>query len=177
MIGLATELLIGRYIIPEPTHPGCLLAQHERGVISDLDEARKNISKHRSDDYNRQIFPHLRPMVVTIGQRMAYEAALNAGVDKDLLALYEVGAIKSDSVWYSENMNIGRVEQSRNECQALDAVLPRLDEHLESLGIEPYCTAPMLSSDRWQGLVSAVPTYTGNADTRFTGAQMMTSKL
>ena len=116
-------------------------------------------------------------MVVAIGQRMAYEAALNAGVDKDLLALYEAGALKSDSVWYSENLGIKTAEQNRKECHALDAVLPRLDEHLESLGMEPYCTAPMLSSDRWQGLLNAVPTYTGNAEARFTGAQVMTSKL
>ncbi|KAJ5100409.1 acyl-CoA oxidase [Penicillium angulare] len=176
-IRLATEVLLGRYSIPEATQPGCFLAQHEKGIISDLRETNKMISNHRNDEYNRHVLPHLRPMVIAIGQRMAYEAALNAGVDKDLLALYEAGAIKSDSVWYSEHLGIGRADQSQKECEALDAVLPRLDEHLESLGIEPYCTAPMLSSDRWKGIVDAVPTLTGNGEATFPGAENMDSKL
>ncbi|GKZ25449.1 hypothetical protein AbraIFM66951_003314 [Aspergillus brasiliensis] len=176
-IRLATELLLGRYTIPEPTKPDCLLAQHEAGIISDLRGKLKKIGNHRSDEYSKQVLPHLRPMVIAIGQRMAYEAAVDARVDPDLLALYEAGVIKSDAAWYSEHLGINTDAQFQKECDALDAVLPRLDEHLDNLQIEPYCTAPMLSSDRWTGIIKAAPEFSGNAEMSFPGAQELQSKL
>ncbi|OJJ67568.1 hypothetical protein ASPBRDRAFT_660813 [Aspergillus brasiliensis CBS 101740] len=176
-IRLATELLLGRYTIPEPTNPDCLLAQHEAGIISELRGKLKKIGNHRSDEYSKQVLPCLRPMVIAIGQRLAYEAAVDARVDPDLLALYEAGVIKSDAAWYSEHLGINRDAQFQKECDALDAVLPRLDEHLDNLQIEPYCTAPMLSSDRWMGIIKAAPEFTGNAEMSFPGAKEVQSKL
>ncbi|CAG8266986.1 unnamed protein product [Penicillium nalgiovense] len=161
--GLATELLIGRYKIPEATKPNCLLAQHETGVITELKELHRHIKDHRSAEYNSYILPHCRPMILAIGQRMAYEAAANAGVDPSLLALYEAGAIKSDPSWYVEYQGLSRKAQFEMERKALDGVLPRLDEHLRNLDIEAFCTAPMLSSDRLEGLMNAIPSFTGTA--------------
>ncbi|OQE88305.1 hypothetical protein PENNAL_c0017G11826 [Penicillium nalgiovense] len=161
--GLATELLIGRYKIPEATKPNCLLAQHETGVITELKELHRHIKDHRSAEYNSYILPHCRPMILAIGQRMAYEAAANAGVDPSLLALYEAGAIKSDPSWYVEYQGLSRKAQFEMERKALDGVLPRLDEHLRNLDIEAFCTAPMLSSDRLEGLMGAIPSFTGTA--------------
>ncbi|GKZ86670.1 hypothetical protein AnigIFM56816_002082 [Aspergillus niger] len=176
-IRLATELLLGQYAIPEPTKPNCPLAQHETGIISELRDKFKQIGTHRSDEYGNQVLPRLRSMVIAIGQRMAYEAAVDAHVDPDLLALYEAGVMKSDAAWYSEHLGINRDAQFQLECNALDAVLRRLDEHLDNLEIEPYCTAPMLSPDRWMQIIKAAPEFTGNVEMGFPGAQELQSKL
>ncbi|KAL5359067.1 acyl-CoA oxidase [Aspergillus floccosus] len=163
-IRLATELLLGRYNLPAAQRPDCLLAKHETGFVAELVDRLKDSTGHRGDQYNRYVLPQCRPMVLAIGQRMAYEAALDAGVDGDLLDLYEAGAVKSDPAWYVEKLGISREAQFEMECRAADAVLARLDEHLDSFNIEPYCTAPMLSSDRWEEIVNAAPMFTGNAE-------------
>lgn len=162
--GLATELLLGRYSLPAAQRPDCLLAKHEARFVAELVDRLKNSTGHRGDQYNRYVLPQCRQMVLAIGQRMAYEAALDAGVDGDILGLYEAGAVKSDPAWYVEKLRINREAQFEMECKAADAVLNRLDEHLDSFNIEPYCTAPMLSADRWEGIVNAVPMFTGNAE-------------
>lgn len=101
-------------------------------------------------------------MLLAIGQRMAYEAAIDRGVDPDLLALYEAGAVKSDSSWYVEQLGLSRAAQFDMERQSCDAVVSQLDRHLDGLGIEPYCTAPMLSSSNWDAFVDASPLFTGD---------------
>ncbi|KAL4895629.1 hypothetical protein BDV59DRAFT_211270 [Aspergillus ambiguus] len=163
-IRLATELLLGRYTLPKIRNPDSLLAKHEAGFGAELAHLLKTYTSHRGDDYNRYVLPQCRPMVLAIGQRMAYEAAVDAGVDRDLLALYEAGAVKYDSAWYVEKLGIARAAQFEMECKASDAVLGRLDEHLDSFDIEPFCTAPMLSSDRFDGLIGAIPMFTGSAE-------------
>ncbi|PYH31550.1 acyl-CoA oxidase [Aspergillus neoniger CBS 115656] len=176
-IRLATELLLGRYAIPGPKKPNSILAQHEKGIVSDLKKKLKKIGNHRGDEYSKQVLPHLRPMVIAIGQRMAYEAAVDASVDPDLLALYEAGAMKSDPAWFSEHLRMSRDAQFQKECDAVDAVYRRLDEHPNNLQIEPYITAPMLSAERWMGIIKAVPEFTGNGEMSFPGAQEFQSKL
>lgn len=96
---------------------------------------------------------------------------------RNLLALYEAGVMKSDAAWYSEHLGNNRDAQFQLECNALDAVLRRLDEHLDNLEIEPYCTAPMLSPDRWMQIIKAAPEFTGNVEMGFPGAQELQSKL
>ncbi|PWY71235.1 acyl-CoA oxidase [Aspergillus eucalypticola CBS 122712] len=176
-IRLATELLLGRYAIPGPTKPNCILAQHEKNIVSDLKKKLRKIGNHRGDEYSKQVLPHLRPLIIAIGQRMAYEAAVDASVDPDLLALYEAGAMKSDPAWFSEHLGISRDAQFQKECAAADAAYRRLNEHLDNWQIEPYITAPMLSADRWMGMIKAVPEFTGNGEMSFPGAQEFRSKL
>ncbi|KAB8212795.1 hypothetical protein BDV33DRAFT_186135, partial [Aspergillus novoparasiticus] len=66
--------------------------------------------------------------------------------DRDLLALYEAGAIKCHNAWFVERLQLRRAAQFDMECKAANAVLSRFDEHPHGLRIEPYCTAPILSS-------------------------------
>ncbi|KAH8692187.1 hypothetical protein BGW36DRAFT_42969 [Talaromyces proteolyticus] len=162
-IRLATELLIGRYKLPSSTKPLCLLAQHEAGIIAELEQTQNTDANfHRGEEYNARILRHCRSMVVAIGLRMAYEAAAEAGVDPDLLALYEAGAMRSDSSWYVENLGLKRATQLEMERKALDEVFPKLDKLLDQLDIEPYCSAPMLSQSRWEALIKENPIYRGN---------------
>ncbi|KAJ5924134.1 acyl-CoA oxidase [Penicillium verhagenii] len=176
-IRLATELLIDRYKIPEATNPNCFLAQHESGIRAELQELQANIKDHRSADYNNYILPHCRSMILAIGQRMAYEASTAAGIDPALLALYEAGAIKADSSWFVEKMGLSRTTQFEMECKALNAILPRLGEYLDSLDVEPYCTAPMLSPDRWDGIIDDSPSFAGNAKVNLDFGEKFASKL
>ncbi|PWY70922.1 acyl-CoA oxidase [Aspergillus heteromorphus CBS 117.55] len=165
-IRFATEMLLGRYSVPDAKKPGSLLAQHETGFIGELRKLRQSFKEHRGEDYNHYLLPQCRPMVLAIGQRMVYEAAVERGVDRDLLALYEAGAVKSDSSWYVEQLGLSRAAQFDRERQACDAVMAQLDRHLDGLDIEPYCTAPMLSASRWDRFLNSAPLYTGLGGSR-----------
>ncbi|KAJ5648804.1 acyl-CoA oxidase [Penicillium longicatenatum] len=121
------------------------------------------IGNHRSDEYNHHILPRCRPLVLAIGQRMAYEAADAIGIDPNLPALYEAASVESDSSWYVKNPGLSRADPFEMECKALNAVLPRLDKYLNSYDIVQYCTAPILSTDRWGVIMNAVPTFAGDA--------------
>ncbi|OJI82939.1 hypothetical protein ASPTUDRAFT_124765 [Aspergillus tubingensis CBS 134.48] len=159
----ATELLLGRFRIPDAKTPDSLLGRHEAGFIAEMEESLKRAKGHRTPEYNSLVLPRCRPMLLAIGQRMAYEAAVDAGVDPNFLALYEAGAVRNDSSWYVEQLRLSRASQYDMECQACDSVMSQLDRHLDELGIEPYCTAPMLSPARWETFINTCPIYTGDA--------------
>lgn len=163
LIGSATELLHGRFRIPDAKTPDSLLGRHEAGFIAEMKESLKSTKGHRTPEYNRLILPRCRPMLLAIGQRMAHEAAVDAGVDPNFLALYEAGAVRNDSSWYVEQLGLSRASQYDMECQACDSVMSQLDRHLDELGIEPYCTAPMLSPPKWENFIDTCPKYTGDA--------------
>ena len=74
---------------------------------------------------------------------MAYEAAVQANVDSELIALYVAGALKHDASWYVEHLGITRRQIAEMEDRALSATFPRLETLLEQTGSEPYCTAPL----------------------------------
>lgn len=92
---------------------------------------------------------------------MAYEAALDAGIDADLLALAEAGMVNQDLSWYSENLGFKRSTQYQMERRAMDRILPRLDQLLDELEIGPYCVAPFQTAERFAAFVRAAPAYTG----------------
>ncbi|OQD99089.1 hypothetical protein PENSOL_c007G03857 [Penicillium solitum] len=164
-IRLATEILIGRYEIPKATKPNTLMVKHEEGYIADLRKLQRSIHEGpRSEAYNNRMLPHCRSIVLAIGHRMAYEAAVDGGVDSDLLALYEAGVVKTDSSWYVENLGLNRADQFEMECNAADSLLPRLGELLDGLdAMEPYITAPILTAKRWETFLADRETIEGGA--------------
>ncbi|OQE42967.1 hypothetical protein PENCOP_c003G03942 [Penicillium coprophilum] len=136
------------------------------------------IEGHRSEAYNNRILPHCRPIVLAIGHRMAFEAAVDAGVDSDLLALFEVGVIKTDFSWYVENLGLSRADLYEMECKAADSILPRVGEILNRLDkMEPYLTAPILSAEKWEKFVAERETVEGNAFFDIFNGGDMRSKL
>jgi hypothetical protein len=178
MIGLATETLIGRYEVPKATKPNTLIAKHEQGYISELQKLLGNIEGHRSEAYNSRMLPHCRSLILAIGHRMAYEAAVDMGVDPDLLALYEAGVVKTDSSWYVENLGLRRADQFGMESKAADALAPRVGEFLDRLDtMEPYITAPILSAERWQTFVAGCETVEGDASFDILDREDMRAKL
>ncbi|KNG89822.1 acyl-CoA oxidase [Aspergillus nomiae NRRL 13137] len=158
-IKIGTELLLNRYQPPSPTNPTCLLAQHEKGLF---DESRSILNGlqggHHHAEFNSLILPRCPALIEAIGHRRAYEAAAKAGVDSDLLALYEIHAVLLDLSWYVQHTDITREYIFQKEARLLDTLLPRLDTLLDATGAGPYCTAPILSQASWDAFVDGLET-------------------
>ncbi|KAK2126474.1 hypothetical protein NOF04DRAFT_1327016, partial [Fusarium oxysporum II5] len=68
------------------------LAQQEHRLMTEIQSRLTEIGgygKHRTEAFNQHILPFCRPLVKTIGHRMAYEAAQCSGISPDVLELYE----------------------------------------------------------------------------------------
>ncbi|PLN80602.1 acyl-CoA dehydrogenase/oxidase [Aspergillus taichungensis] len=161
-IRFGTELLLGRYQPPPPKDPKNILARHEKGLLDESRLLLKGISGgHRSSEFNSLILPRCQPIVQAIGHRLAYEAALEAGVDQNLLRLFKTGVMLQDPSWYVQHAGISRESMFADEAQALDSVLPQLDGLLNQTGVQPYCSAPILSQDSWEAFVDQLETREG----------------
>ncbi|KAI2698921.1 hypothetical protein CBS147317_7002 [Penicillium roqueforti] len=164
-IRLASELLLGRYQMPPPNDSTSPIARHEASLFSEardlLQQGAKGI--HRSERFNRDILPLALPLVEAIGHRMAYEAAIDANVDPSLLNLYESVVLKEDSAWYVEQGGLSREIQREMEAQAVDVLLPRMNDLLRASGVQPYSNAPMTSKMLWNDFVSGLEVFSGDA--------------
>ena len=162
--GLASELLIGRYEMPETTDPKSILAKHEAGLF---EEARTVVmalgAGHRSEAFNRLVLPLCQPLIEAIGHRMAYDAAVKAKVSQDIIDLYVANALKHDASWYIEHAGMTRRQIADIEDKAASALLPQLDELLEGTGAGPYCHAPIVSDESWKAFVDSLPHFGGAA--------------
>lgn len=158
-IRLATEILLGRYALPPPADPQCLLARHEASLISEARSILSTLSSHRSPDFNRLILPMCMPLVEAIGHRMAYDASVAAQVPQCLIDLFVASVIKMDAAWYSEVGGITRRNQAFLVDKAVTAMSADLEYHIQSLDAEPYVTAPISSSHKWEDFVAGLPTY------------------
>jgi hypothetical protein len=94
---------------------------------------------------------------------MAYEAALEAGIDPKLLALYESGVVLEDSAWYAEQGNVSRAAQRETEATAADALLPIMESLIRAMGVEKYSSAPMSSEEHWNEFASGLESFDGEA--------------
>ncbi|KAE8307248.1 hypothetical protein BDV41DRAFT_569210 [Aspergillus transmontanensis] len=154
-IKIGTELLLNRCPPPAPMNPTCLLAQHEKGLF---DESRSILNGlkggRRHAEFNSLILPRCSALVEVIGHRRAYEAAAKAGVDSDLLALYEIHAVLLDPSWYVQHTDLTR-ENLFQEALLLDTLLPRLDTLLDATGVGLCCTAPILLQASWDAFVDS----------------------
>ncbi|KAJ7863751.1 acyl-CoA dehydrogenase NM domain-like protein [Mycena olivaceomarginata] len=130
--GLVSELLQERYHVPLSTHPTDLLALHEQGLLAENRAILAQISGHRSADFNNLVLPKSEHIVRAIGHRMAYDAAVDAGLDPKITELYLATAVKFDSAWYCENADLPRHVQDARENEAICAALPCLDEWLKN---------------------------------------------
>ncbi|KOS43312.1 hypothetical protein ACN38_g5798 [Penicillium nordicum] len=164
-IRLASELLIGRYQMPPPNDPSSPIARHEASLFSEARDLLQQGAKgaHRSDRFNRDILPLALPLVEAIGHRMAYEAAIDANIDPNLLNLYESGVVKQDSGWYVEQGGLSKEVQREMEAQAADALLPHMKDLLFASDVQAYSNAPMTSKTLWNDFVSGLEVFSGDA--------------
>ncbi|TFK37276.1 hypothetical protein BDQ12DRAFT_685596 [Crucibulum laeve] len=164
-IRLASELLLGRYKLPASRYPTCALALHEKGIFRRMRTILSEITDtHRGEQFNRRLLPHSLTLAQAIGHRMAYEAALDAGVDGKVLRLYEIEVIMHDMAWYSENGLLTQDKAFKIEEEALSTLLPYLDTLLAHTGAKPYAAcAPIISETSWDKFVERLPFYEGDA--------------
>ncbi|KZT01816.1 acyl-CoA dehydrogenase NM domain-like protein [Laetiporus sulphureus 93-53] len=167
-IRLATELLLGRYAVPDTTNADSILAKHERGMFDELRGLLAKTGGHRSTGYNQLVLPECSNLVLAIGHRMAYDAAIEMEVDACLVDLYVASCVKADPAWYAEKMGLSRMDQKIMEVTAVEAVYDRLEEFLTRLDVEPYVSAPIVSQDRWTEFVGLLKTFKGEASVNVT---------
>ncbi|KAF4770683.1 hypothetical protein HAV15_013028 [Penicillium sp. str.  len=165
-IRLTSELLLNRYEMPPAKDPTCFLAKYEQGLLDELRGITSTLSGgHRGEDYNRLILPRSQGFVEAIGYRIAYEAAIEAGVHPDLVGLFEIWVMIQDLSWFVQHGGVNREQIFQMEAERISAVLPRLNALLDATGAEPYCTAPIISQSSWEHFVDHLETKTGSATT------------
>lgn len=160
-----SELLLGRYDIPQARDESCLLAQHEAGVWADAMETAMDITSktegHRNEDFNKFLLPRVRALVLATGHRMAYEAAkICHKVTPAMLRLYETTCILSDPGWYVEQKQLRSADLHRQHAEAVAAVLPSLEDLLHDSGAAAWATAPIMEPERWGMFVQRLPVFT-----------------
>lgn len=169
LIGLITELLQGRYALPVARDPSGILAQHEAQIFTSKRAVMASSPSSRSDTTNRLILPHCQPLVEAIGHRMAYEAAVSAGVSQDLIDMYLVNVVKLDAGWYVEHLGMTGKQIEEMECSAVDRLVgtdggKRLEALVEAFGVEEYVKAPIVSDEMWTAFVDGLPVSEGDAE-------------
>ncbi len=79
--------------------------QEIRGVLS------TRFKHHRDPGFQAYVLPLCQPLIEAIGYRMAYDAAVEEGVDKTILDMFVASVVREDRAWFSEVGGISRVEQ------------------------------------------------------------------
>ncbi|KAF8148429.1 acyl-CoA dehydrogenase NM domain-like protein [Crassisporium funariophilum] len=168
-IRLATELLLERYELPQTTNPSSLLARHEAGLISKYRNVLNSAPHHRSPEVNNFVLPHCQRIVEAIGHRMAYDAAVAAGVSRDLVDLYVSSIIQLDPAWYVENLGLSVKNQEELQAKALDAILPNVETLIQGLGVDRYVAAPIASDKSWDAFVDGLELFEGDGHVQLGG--------
>lgn len=146
------------------SNPGSLLAHRVASLFQELQDTLKTRFKHHRDPgFQEYVLPHCQPLIEAIGYRMAYDAAIADGIDKAVLDMFVASVVREDRAWFSEVAGISRSLQMDMERDALQVLLPRLDELLVGLEVEKYCTAPIISDVMWNEYVDTLPMFTSTS--------------
>ncbi len=164
VLGLASELLSGKYTLPEPQDPTSLLARHEMGVwgeaISIATAITNKGGNNRNEEFNVHILPRCRALVVAKGHRMVYEAAkASCNVRPEILRLFETTCLLDDASWYVQHAGLTRQELYRRNAEAVNGAMPLLDTLLEDSGASPFAVAPILDGSRWDKFVQGLQMF------------------
>lgn len=161
-IRLFSELLIGRYELPSPTHSDTLLSRHSGDIFARCKQMLSTLDGgHRDDAYNRLIVPQCELGVTALGQAYAYSCALDANVPKPLLDLFECLIITLDPMWYTEEAGITDIAFRHLEDKAIEAALPYLPAYVNKLNVRQMVSAPVISDKKWEEWVALLPVETG----------------
>lgn len=162
-IRFASELITGKCTLKPPRDPACPLARHEAGILA---EARAKVASfagtNHNSEFNSYILPRCKTIVMAIGHRMAYEAAVSSGqVSQELLKMFEAHCITQDSSWYVENTDLTREALFDLEKKAVDGMIPLVGELVEEIGerrgARAWVTSPIVGDDAWQAFLNRLP--------------------
>ncbi|KAI1820723.1 putative acyl-CoA oxidase [Xylaria intraflava] len=161
-IRLVSEVLLGRYELPEARMKTCLLAKHEAGIWQEARELIASLGDkhHRSEAVSAHLLPRCREMIKATGHRMAYEAAAMGGkVKREALDLFESSCIKSDLSWYCQFEGLRRNDFHARDTATVKAALPLLQEFLSQreAAAAAAAVAPIMDEDSWDEFVTNLP--------------------
>ncbi|KIE01756.1 acyl-CoA oxidase, partial [Metarhizium majus ARSEF 297] len=148
-------------------NPTSLLAKHEYGVWKEAACQAKAIlstdGSNRDDLFNAMLLPRCRKLVLAIGHRMAYEAAVDSSrVTIEMLRLYEATCMLEDPGWYVENTKFTSSKLDEHHAMVVRALLPSLDRLLDESGAAAWVTSPIVTEERWTDFVGRLPEYTSD---------------
>ena len=159
-IRLFSEVLLGRYTLPEPMHSSTLLAKHASGVFSKASEILAGLPLgHRDAGFNRLILPRSQLAITALGHALCYSAALDAKVPRPLLDIFELFVIQLDEGWYIENAGFTQGKKAQLEDQAVNAALPHVKEYVDALDMRKYANVPIQSDKTWDEWVPLLRTH------------------
>ncbi|KAI1746659.1 acyl-CoA dehydrogenase/oxidase [Xylaria castorea] len=161
-IRLVSEVLLGRYALPEAKMKTSLLAKHEAGIWQEAREMIESLGSqdYRSEKFNAHLLPRCRDMVKATGHRMVYEAAAMSGKLKpEALRLFESTCMKMDLSWYCQFEGLNRNDFLAKDTEAAKEVLPLLQEFLCQSGHPKVVMAPILDEKLWDEFVYNLPTF------------------
>ncbi|KAG2004677.1 acyl-CoA oxidase [Coprinopsis cinerea AmutBmut pab1-1] len=163
-IRLFSELVQGRYTLSLPDPSESALAYHAHSLLQENIDLYNSLGcNHRSDEFNFLILPQSQLAIEAIGHAMAYSAAVEAGMPKAILDVYECAVIRQDPAWYSEVLGITRMQQRIREDAAVTSFMQHLPDYLIQLDIENYVQAPIVTDQGWKSYVSLLPKYSGDS--------------
>jgi len=120
------EILLGKVDLLKPKDHSSLPARHEASLLKELQSVLISASKRRSRELEAAIFPRCQGLIEAIGHHIAYDAAIEVGVDQRIINMYVAGVIEKDPVWYSEHGGIPRKEQKEMRTRSVETLLPCL---------------------------------------------------
>ncbi|KAF5336296.1 hypothetical protein D9758_014488 [Tetrapyrgos nigripes] len=162
-IRLASELVSNRYSLPSTSNQNSLLFMYEHGLLSEHQTLCMKAGGHRSPTFSRIILPQSRTIVSAIGYRMAYDAALGAGVPKELVDLFEYLVIKENSGWFIENGFVTRAALVDMEEARIMAAQPNIGGWIDAMNVSDFVSAPIASDKKWVDFVAGLKCWTGSA--------------
>jgi acyl-CoA oxidase len=153
--GFGVDLLMGRVAVPESHDTQSLLARHADGLLQDV---RARASRSQANAMADVVLPQCVRIVEAVGHRMAFDAAVAAGVAQPLVDLFVASAMHADPAWYAEH-GITSEEHARIEREAVAAAGPHLDVYLAAMDLERHITAPIVSQERWDAYEETLPVF------------------
>ncbi|RXW22621.1 hypothetical protein EST38_g3244 [Candolleomyces aberdarensis] len=177
---LISELLIGRYELPAAQDTNGILYKHERGLFDEAASVLSGLPHHRTDAFNRLILPRCEKLTLSMGYRMAYEAAVEARLDPRIINLFRASSVRWDEGWYTEAMGVSRETMFLDEDQALNDALPFLDKWADDLEVGDYVHAPITSGERWSEFfdnLEVCPSYVNSPSQFSTNGSKLQARL
>jgi hypothetical protein len=93
---------------------------------------------------------------------MAYEAAqASKDIPSEMLDLFVANCIAADQSWYCKHEGSNRMTLFTQHVKAYEAVLPQLQQLLESCQAAPWATSPILEEKDWEYFVNTLPVFRG----------------
>jgi len=174
-IRLFSHLLQKQYVLPPPSRSDSILYQHSAGVYAQCEELLASFPRgHRDPRFNDLVLPQCEKGVLALGCAHAHACAVDAGVPKPLIELFECAAIKLDSTWYSEHISLIEMARLHKEDKAVHAALPYIREYTDGLNVRQAVTAPIVSDEAWEKWVRDViqlKSYDGVGNQDMSGAR------